>query len=109
MNAIDNEKLSSVNINPALDRLKNEIIPTLQAAMRSELNNGILQLSNVVQGALLAVQATEDKAAADVRGLLAGLDGWTLDITIPPITIRLTTPKEDINRQCSPLVQWEKK
>ena len=79
-------------VDPFLDRLRNEVIPQIQAAVRAELNNAIAQGSNVVQGTLLGVQGVEDKAAADVQKIINGLDGWSVTIgpfTIPEIPIRL--------------------
>lgn len=93
MDILNTQAIDSNVIDPLLNRLKAEIIPALEGVIQRQANSGALQLSNIVQGTLLGIQATEDKAAADVRGLLAGLDGWTLDITIPPITLRLSAPK----------------
>jgi hypothetical protein len=93
MDVLNEQQLASVVVNPALDRLKTEIIPAIQAAARAELDHAMLQASNIISAALQGAQATEDKAAHDVVAILAGFDGWTATITIPPITIRLGAPK----------------
>ena len=94
MDVLNEAEIARLIVAPALDKIRTETIPALQAAVREELNNAVVQLSNVLNGALLAVQGTEDKAAHDVAALVAGLAGWTLDISIPPIMIRLSAPKE---------------
>jgi hypothetical protein len=53
-------------IDPMLDRLKAEIIPALQAGIRAEVNNLMLQQTNLISAAILGVEATEDKAAHDI-------------------------------------------
>ena len=90
----DGKELSVDLINPALDKIRAETVPAIQAAVRAELNNAIGQVSNVLAGVILGIQGTEDKAAADVRTIITGLDGWKLQIDIPPITLRLSGPKE---------------
>lgn len=85
--------LDATLADPLVNRVRDELIPALQTAVAVSVDRAAAQLSNIVAAALQGIQATEDKAATDVRGLLAGLDGWTLEITVPPITIRLTAPK----------------
>lgn len=57
-------------IDPLLDRLKGEIIPALEAVIQRRVDSAIEQASNVIRGALDGVQATEDKAAADIKPIL---------------------------------------
>lgn len=40
-----------------------------------------------------AISTSLEKANADLAATIAGLDGWTLEIAIPPISIKLTRPK----------------
>ena len=58
-----------------------------------------LNLKDAIPQLQTALQAVVDKAAADLANLVAQQDGWTLTINvppiqIPPITVRLTKPKE---------------
>ncbi len=66
MNLLDEKKLAAEVVNPALDRIQQQIIPALEAA-----------LLRVVSSAVNGFGA-------------AGLDGFVLEIEIPKITIRLT-------------------
>lgn len=80
---------SRETIDEAIDRAKAAIgvagaalITSIQQAGVQLSDRMISQISNVVQGALLGLTATEDKAMADLRGLLNALDGWTLTVTL---------------------------
>jgi hypothetical protein len=89
MDLIDEQKVANVIINPALDRLEKEVIPQL----RDVLTEVVAKMSTVADTLVADVSVVELSAAADLRRLVAGFDGWTLTIQVPPITIRLNAPK----------------
>lgn len=94
MDVIDEKKLTELVVNPMLDRIEKEVIPQVKAQADAILASA----SNVINGTLVGLQAITDKAGADLAGIIAGLDGWTLTvemppIAIPPVTIRLNGPK----------------
>jgi hypothetical protein len=66
-----------------------ESLSTLKAATDYLQAASNTLLSSAVQ----SLQATVDKANVDLAATIAGLDGWTLEITIPPISIKLSRPK----------------
>jgi hypothetical protein len=97
MDILNTQAIDANVVDPLLDRLKKEIIPQLQTVVREEVNNAIAQASNVINGTLLGIQGTEDKAASDVAKIVKSLDGWTVTVgpfTIPAIPIQLSAPKE---------------
>jgi hypothetical protein len=79
---------------PQIERVLDEAVADMNNRLAANIDRAVGQISNVVQGALLGVQAIADKASVDLGVLLAAQDGWTLTISIPPITIRLNKPKE---------------
>lgn len=70
MDILNTQAIDSNVIDPLLNRLKAEIIPALEGVIQRQANSGALQLSNIVQGTLIGIQATEDKAAADIKPIL---------------------------------------
>jgi hypothetical protein len=89
-----------------IDRFRDEtaqLIDRAQKATDTELQQvatilapfatSLAGLSNIVKAILVGAQSIEDKGAADVRGMIEGLDGWTAEVHAE---IRLTkpTPKE---------------
>ena len=50
-------------------------------------------LEDALQGANGAATAQVTAVFAQADTLVTSFDGWTLDITIPPISIRLSKPK----------------
>ncbi len=94
MDVIDEGKLRDVLVNPMLDRIEKEVIPSLKA----QADAIVAEASTIINATLGVLQAIADKAGADLAGIIAGLDGWTLTvemppIEIPPVTIRLNEPK----------------
>ena len=99
--------MDPMGIDAAVDNLPKigeELVDRAQLATDAELkqvnliigqqiNGAMVQLSNLLSAALLGLQATEGRAAADLKELRDSCDGWTATITIPPITIRLTKPR----------------
>ncbi len=79
---------------PQIERVLDEAVADMNNRLAANIDRAVAQISNVVQGALLGAQAIADTASVDLGSLLAAQDGWTLTITIPPITIRLNKPKE---------------
>ena len=72
-----------------------EVVNRAGTALNGELNSAAAQLSNIVSGALQGLQAALDKEVAAVQSTIAALDGWTVEITIPSITLRLSGPGRD--------------
>jgi hypothetical protein len=98
LDLLNTQAIDANVVDPALDRLKAEIIPELEAVIQRRIDSAIEEVSNVIKGILLGAQGIEDKTLADVQKLVAGLDGWTVSISLPPIqvgpvTIRLGKPK----------------
>ena len=98
MDLLNTQAIDANVIDPLLNRLKAELIPQLEAVIQRRVDSAIEQASNVIHGVLVGVQGIEDKSATDVRGILASLDGWTVQVALPPIqlgpvTIRLTKPE----------------
>ncbi len=85
MNLVDEKKLEAAVI---------RVVPVLEAAVSRQIadasNRMALQLGGFLTGASEILQDADGK----VSNLLAGLDGWTLQIEIPPITLRLTAPPQ---------------
>jgi hypothetical protein len=79
---------------PEIERLLDEAVADLNNRLAANIDRAVAQLSNVIHGTLLGVQGITSKLAVDAPDLLAAQDGWTVTITIPPITIRLNKPKE---------------
>jgi hypothetical protein len=72
----------------ALDEVVDRAVRSLTVILDGE----VTKLGNLSGGMLQGLQAVEDKAASDLAKLLASLDGWTVEVTIPPIRVRLTAP-----------------
>lgn len=97
MDVLNEQQIREQIIDPALTRLNNETLPATGAALSAVLTPAIAEISNVLNGVLQGLQATADKAVADLHTEIAALDGWTVEIgpiSIPPITIRLSAPKQ---------------
>lgn len=92
MNLLDGAELSRTAITPALDKIERELIPQLDAVVKTRVDDLTEQMSNVLSGVLQGVQATADKATVELTHLLAELDGWTL--VIPEIRIQLRAPEK---------------
>lgn len=93
MNVIDEKRLTEEVVNPALDRLKAEIIPALDAALARNVGALTGSVRSAIDSGLAGLGTLLFQADGDVAKLLAGLDGWTLEVEVPKITIRLTGPK----------------
>jgi hypothetical protein len=94
MDVIDERKLSDVVVNPALDRIEKEVIPQ----MKQQADAILAEVSNIINGTLAGLQSMTDAIWVNLAKSIAGLDGWTLTvemppIAIPPVTIRLNGPK----------------
>ena len=74
-----------------------EIVDRINASLGAALSQAQTELSKILADALeeangaATAQVTAVFAQAD--NLVTSLDGWTLDITIPPISIRLSKPQ----------------
>jgi hypothetical protein len=72
-----------------------EVVDRAVAALAVLLKPAITQLlngfGNTASSLLVAAEKLADSADSDVTAIIAGLDGWTLEIA--PITIRLSKPK----------------
>ena len=94
IDALDEERIRTQIVDPALERIEKTTVPTIRAAGDELADRLVKEVSGVVNGALLGLQGIADKLVVDTAQLLAKQDGWELTITIPPITIRLNKPKE---------------
>jgi hypothetical protein len=56
-------------------------------------NSSILQLNNIIKGVLLGFQTTVDSLMSQLNTSINSFDGWTLEVVIPPISIKLSKPK----------------
>lgn len=98
--ALDEQKVHSVIVDPALNRIQNDVVPAIGAMISKALGDGISQAGAIVHGAMGDVATdigTIATAIAGVEATVKGLDGWTLTvdpILIPAITLRLSKPKE---------------
>ncbi len=93
LDILDTEKIAKTDINPALDRLSNEIIPKIElvgtnliSQINTNLSNSLVQVETQLHDILT-------KFLLSTNALLSQQDGWTLDITIPVITIKLNKPE----------------
>ena len=66
------------------DELVDRITARLNAAMLP-----------AIAAAQKAADEIVDRASCEIDRTIAGLDGWTVTITIPPIVIRLNAPKSN--------------
>jgi hypothetical protein len=87
-------------ISDAIAQLKSsgdEIVDRLNASLGAALSQAQAALSktmaDALQGANGAATAQVTAVFAQADALVGSFDGWTLDITIPPISIRLSRPK----------------
>lgn len=80
---------SQQTLNEAVDRAHqagDEVVDRADSEISAAIASALKTLLDGVQSALSA-------ATADVAKTIASLDGWTLQITVPPVTIRLTKPQ----------------
>jgi hypothetical protein len=80
---------------PEIERLLDEAVADLNNRLAANIDRAVAQVSNVIHGTLLGMQGITSKLTTDLRDVLAEQDGWTVTITVPPITIRLNKPKEE--------------
>ena len=84
-------------IDEAIDRAKKVLDESLAQASLDLTGIGdrfLEEISNIVGGALKTSQDVIGKGINDVEELIKRLDGWTVDINIPTIQIKLNKPKE---------------
>jgi hypothetical protein len=98
LDLLNTQAIDANVVDPMLDRLKAEIVPALEAVIQRRVDSAIEQASKTVHEALVGIQSIEDRAVSDAEGIIATLDGWTVDISLPPtqvgpVTIRLNKPK----------------
>jgi hypothetical protein len=93
MDVLNEKDIFQQIVSPLVDRVNKETIPALENALAARLNAGMEQVSNVVAGVLVGLQGIEDKTNSDVKTLMESMDGWQLEITVPPITIKLKRAK----------------
>jgi len=82
MDVINETKLRAAEdevVQRAIDCVLEKVIPTLKAALASQVSEALTQAGDLLTG-----------AAATLAALLAEQDGWTL--TVGPTTIRLNKP-----------------
>lgn len=92
MNVIDGEKLTKEVVDPALNRLEGEIIPALDEVLQRNIATLTGSVHGAIDSALAGLGTLLFQADGDVAKLLAGLDGWTLEVEVPKIKITLTGP-----------------
>lgn len=92
MNVVDGEKLTAQVVNPALDRLKGELLPELDAILQRNIGTLTGAVHGAIDSAIAGLGGLLYKVDGDAAKLLAGLDGWTLEIEVPKISIRLSGP-----------------
>lgn len=73
-----------------------EIVDRAGSQLAGFTDAAIVHLSIVADALLRNIQKSVGQAIADARGAIEQLDGWTLEVSIPPITIRLSKPKGQI-------------
>ena len=98
IDALDEDRIRTQIVEPALNQaatlLQSNIVPAVEAAA-SELGDRLIkEISGVLNGVLNGLQGITEKLVVDAGQLLAKQDGWELSITIPPITLHLSKPKE---------------
>ncbi len=100
MNVIDEKALRTEVTDPLVNRINSEVIPNLEAAVGRVvpmLEAAISrQVAGLIGGIVTAGARLLEQADTDVAGILSGLDGWTHQIEIPKITIRLTGPGQGL-------------
>lgn len=97
MDVINEKDVSEKIVTPALDKIANEIVPAIERALQRQVEAAMSRVAVVLADGLGALQSTADRLRDGVRADLDALDGWTVEIgeiRIPPISIRLTKPKE---------------
>jgi hypothetical protein len=88
MDLIDEQKITALVVNPALDRIKTEIIPAFEAIAQKTVADVATALQASIGGALIGISRLIEEVDGDASKLLDGLDGWSLQIQV-----RLTRPK----------------
>lgn len=73
-----------------LDKVLQARLADAQTAMAAIVDRAGIQLANNIQGALIGLQAVEDKSSTDIAKIIEGLDGWTVQYTG---SFTLTKPK----------------
>jgi hypothetical protein len=99
MDVIDEKKIADLVVTPALGKIRTETIPALQSAVNVELSLAIEKLEAVITSAFVDVHGVLDKTIRDLNTTIAGLDGWTLEVSVPPIQIgplivKLSKPRQ---------------
>lgn len=99
MDVLNEQALHDKVTDPAITRLNTETIPALQKALNDVLQPALTAVSTDLSNLGASLNADLQARFRDVESLVNSLDGWSLDIsippiTIPPITIRLSKPKE---------------
>lgn len=103
LDVLDTKAITENVVNPALDRLKGEIIPELEAVIQRRLDSAITELSNTIHGTLVGVQGIADsttaklepvlKLATDLQGLVNELQQLVAKLNGGgEITLRLAAP-----------------
>jgi hypothetical protein len=62
---------------PQIERVLDEAVADMNSHLAANIDRAVGQISNVVQGALVGVLATADKASVGLVALMAAQDGWT--------------------------------
>lgn len=91
-NIVDEKALREQLVVPVLQQIAEQTIPALRNALDESVDRAIGQISNVLRGETIGLQAVTDKIVHDLDALLARQDGWTVEIEVPRVVIRLRKP-----------------
>ena len=89
MNVVDGKALTTDLVNPALERLKGEVIPELDATLQKAIASAELAIGRQVAGILTGAAGLLMQAASLVPEVADSLDGRTLDASVQ-VSIRLS-------------------
>ncbi len=96
MDVINEQQFKQVIIDPMLDRLKNEIIPALEAAVQTQLDSALAKIDHIgltAGDSVVTAASTLTEAVADLRKLVESLDGTTVTVSVPDIVVTLHLPE----------------
>ena len=81
MNLVDGKELSADLATPAIDRLNVDATVLLD------------KLANTASTVMAGFETVVLTALGNLKGQIAALDGWSVTVTIPPITFVLRKPQ----------------
>jgi len=99
LDVINEEKLASVVINPALDRVQHDVIPELFKGVGAAIDGLRDNIANTIKNALSGAEFLLKTANNDLNAAIDRLDGAEIEIgpiEVPAFTVKLVLPKKEV-------------